>query len=76
MVTKRLGLTLQLLPKMYMRVFTLALKLAAAVDLEDAYNRVLLDFLMTQFLELNSSLFLLNWISAAIFQQKVVFRCD
>lgn len=76
MVTKRLGLTLQLLPKMYMRVFTLALKLAAAVDLEDAYNRVLLDFLMTPFLELNSSLFLLNWISAAIFQRKVVFRCD
>jgi hypothetical protein len=48
---------------------------AAAIDLEDAYNRVPFDYLMFQLLDLNISPFLLNWISVALFQRKVVLKC-
>jgi len=48
---------------------------AAAVDLEDAYNRVPLDFLVSQLCELKVSQSLINWIAVALFQRKVVFKC-
>ena len=48
---------------------------AAAIDLEDAYNRVPYDFLLRQLAVLNISPILIHWISVALFQRKVVFKC-
>ena len=48
---------------------------AAAIDLEDAYNRVPLDFLMTIMLQLQVSPFIVRWIVSALFQGQVVLKC-
>lgn len=49
---------------------------AAAIDLEDAYNRDPLDVLMGHLLELKSIPFLLNCICAVLYQWKAVFKLD
>lgn len=59
----------QYLPMVCMRVSTM--RHAAAIDLEDVYNRICLGFLMAQLLKSNITSFLLNWISASLFQRKV-----
>jgi hypothetical protein len=48
---------------------------AAAIDLEDAYNRVLFKYLMRMLLGLDVHPIIIRWIAAALFQRKVVLRC-
>src|SRR5579871_4548165 len=48
---------------------------AAAIDLEDAYNRVPLDFLIHRLMELQLSPFLINWIASNLLQRRVVLKC-
>lgn len=43
------------------------------LDVEDAFNRVPLYFLLYQLLELNIHPILINWISVALYQRKVLF---
>jgi hypothetical protein len=48
---------------------------AAAIDLEDAYNRVPFKYLIRMLLGLDVHPIIIRWIAAALFQRKVVLRC-
>jgi ribonuclease HI len=48
---------------------------AVAIDLEDAYNRVSLDFLVDELKELQFDPVIIRWINSALSQREVVLRC-
>ena len=48
--------------------------MVAALDLEDAYNRVRYDILMTALMEKGVSPWLVNWIAAVLYSRRVALR--
>ena len=48
---------------------------AVTIDLEDAYNRVSLDILMDQLLNLAVNPFVVRWVGAALMHRIVVLKC-
>ena len=63
------------LRRMFLRGSIRAWRRAVAIDLEDAYNRVSMDILMDQLLNLAVNSFVVRWVGAALIHRIVVLKC-